>query len=67
MDWTNLKINALMELAMKFQDREHQTFIATTPVIGKAQQTPDQFLSKHQNVLLPYIKQNNQERVVHSY
>ena len=30
----NLKINVLMELAMKFQDREHQAFLSTTPVVG---------------------------------
>jgi hypothetical protein len=30
----NLKINVLMALAMKFQDREHQTFLSTTPVVG---------------------------------
>jgi hypothetical protein len=29
---------------------------------GKVQQTADPFLNKHQNDLLPYIKQNNQER-----
>jgi len=29
---------------------------------GKVQQTSDPSLIKHQNVLLPYIKQNNQER-----
>jgi len=40
MDWTNLKINVLMELAIKFQDREHQTFISTTPVVGKSGRRP---------------------------
>jgi len=25
-----------MELAMKFQDWEHQTFLSTTPVVGKS-------------------------------
>jgi hypothetical protein len=41
MEWTNLK----MELAMKFQDQEHQKFISTTPVVGNllAQQTSDPF------------------------
>ena len=34
---------------------------------GKVQQTSDPFLIKHQNVLLPYIKQNNQERIVQSF
>jgi hypothetical protein len=52
-----------MELAMKFQDGEHQMFLSTTPVVRKS----DPFLIKHQNVLLPYIKQNNQERVAESY
>jgi len=33
----------------------------------KVQQTSDPFLIKHQNVLLPYVKQNNQERFVQSY
>ena len=30
----NLKINVLLELAMKFQDREHQKFLSETPVVG---------------------------------
>jgi hypothetical protein len=30
----NLKINVLMELAITFQDREHQIFLPTTPVVG---------------------------------
>jgi len=34
---------------------------------GKVQQKSGPFLIKHQNLLLPYIKQNNQERVVQSY
>jgi hypothetical protein len=34
---------------------------------GDVQQTSDPFLVKHQNVLLLYIKQTNQERVVQSY
>ena len=34
MDRANLKINVLMELAMKFQDREHRTFLSTTPLVG---------------------------------
>jgi len=34
---------------------------------GKVQQMSDTFLIKHQNVLLPYIKQTNDERVVQSY
>jgi len=29
----NLKIHELMELAMKFQDREHQAFLSTTPMV----------------------------------
>jgi hypothetical protein len=40
MDWTNLKINVLMELAMKFQGREHQTFLSTTPKVGKSSRRP---------------------------
>jgi len=40
MDWTNLKINVLTELEMKFQDREHQTFLSTTPVVGKSSRSP---------------------------
>jgi hypothetical protein len=40
MDWTNLKINVLMELAMKFQDRKHQTFLSTMPVVGKSSRRP---------------------------
>jgi len=39
-DWTNLKINVPMELAMKFQDREHQTFLSTTPMVGKSSRRP---------------------------
>ena len=41
-----LKINVLMELAMKFQKREHQTFLSTTPVVGNlsVRQTSDPFL-----------------------
>jgi hypothetical protein len=34
MEWRNLKINVLMELAMKYQDGEHQTFLSTTPMVG---------------------------------
>jgi len=34
---------------------------------GNVQQKFDPFLIKQQNILLPYIKQNNQERVVQSY
>jgi len=51
---------------MKFQVREHQKFLSTTPMVGKSSRRPtsDPFLIKQQNVLLPYIKQNNQERVV---
>jgi hypothetical protein len=30
---TNLKTNVLMELAMKFQDQEHRTFLSKTPVV----------------------------------
>jgi len=40
MHWTNLKINVLMDLAMKFKDREHQTFISTTPLVGKSSRCP---------------------------
>jgi len=40
MDWMNLKINVLMELAIKFQDREHQTFLSTTSMIGKSSRRP---------------------------
>jgi hypothetical protein len=40
MDWTNLKINILMELAKKFQDREHETFLSTTPMVGKSSRCP---------------------------
>jgi len=40
MDWKNLKINVLMELAMKFQDREHQTLLSTTPLVGKSKRRP---------------------------
>jgi hypothetical protein len=40
MDWTSLKINVLMELTMKFHDREHQTFLSTTPVVGKSSRRP---------------------------
>jgi hypothetical protein len=42
MEWTNVKV----ELAMKFQEREHQNVPSTTPVVGnlKAQQTSDPFL-----------------------
>jgi len=40
MDWTNLKINVLMELEMKFQDRELQTFLSTTPMVGKCSRRP---------------------------
>jgi hypothetical protein len=40
MDWTNLQINVLMELAMKFQDREHQNFLSTTPMVGKSSRRP---------------------------
>jgi hypothetical protein len=29
-----------MELAMKFQDREHQTFLSTTPMVGKSSRCP---------------------------
>jgi len=41
-----LKINVLMELAMKFQNREHKMFLSTTPVVGNlsVQQTSDPFL-----------------------
>jgi hypothetical protein len=36
MDLSNLKINVLMELAVKLQDQEHQTFLSTTPMVGKS-------------------------------
>jgi len=39
-DWTNLKINVLTELEMKFQDREHQMFLSTTPMVGKSSRRP---------------------------
>jgi hypothetical protein len=39
-DWTNHKINVLKELAMKFQDREHQRFLSTTPMVGKSSRRP---------------------------
>jgi hypothetical protein len=39
-DWKNLKINLLMELAMKFQDREHQKFLSTTPMVGRSSKNP---------------------------
>jgi hypothetical protein len=29
-----------MELAMKFQDREHQTFLSTTRMVGKSSRRP---------------------------
>jgi hypothetical protein len=29
-----------MELAMRFQDQEHQTFLSTTPVVGKSSRHP---------------------------
>jgi len=40
MDWTNLKINVLMALAMKCHDREHQMFLSTTPMVGKSSRRP---------------------------
>jgi hypothetical protein len=40
MDWTNLKINVLMELAMKFQGQGHKTFLSTTPTAGKSSRRP---------------------------
>jgi len=40
MDWTNLKINVLMELATKFQDREYETFLSTTPMVGRSSRCP---------------------------
>ena len=30
----NLKINVLLELAIKFHDREHRTLLSTTPFVG---------------------------------
>jgi hypothetical protein len=64
-DWTNIKINILMELATKFQDRERRFFpkrqwwVSPAEVLPIPHQTP--------KVLLQHIKQNNQERVVQSY
>jgi hypothetical protein len=40
MEWTNLKINVLMELTMKFQDWEHQMFLSTRPNVGKSNRRP---------------------------
>jgi hypothetical protein len=40
MDWTNLKVNIPMELAIKFQDRERQKFLSTTPMVGKSSRRP---------------------------
>jgi hypothetical protein len=40
MDWKNLNINVLMELAIKFQNREHQTFLSTTPMVEKFSRRP---------------------------
>jgi len=34
MELTNLKISVLMELEMEFQEREHEKFLFTTPVVG---------------------------------
>jgi hypothetical protein len=51
-DWMNLKINVLIELAMKFQDREQSFFHNANG--RKVQQMSDPFLIKYQNVLLPY-------------
>jgi hypothetical protein len=45
-DWTNLKINLLKEMTMKFQDREHQTFISTTPMVGNSSRRPTHSSSK---------------------
>ena len=39
-DRTNHKINVLMELAMRFQDREHQKFLSITPMVGKCSRSP---------------------------
>jgi hypothetical protein len=39
-DWTNFKINVPMEMAMKFQDREHQTFLSTMPMVGRSSRRP---------------------------
>jgi hypothetical protein len=35
-DRTNLKV----ELVMKFQGREHQTFLSTTPMVGNSSRRP---------------------------
>jgi hypothetical protein len=40
MDWTNLKIYVLIELAMEFQDPEHQTFSSATDVRPIRHQKP---------------------------
>jgi len=40
MDWTNLKINVLVELAMIFKPRAHQTFISTNLMVGNSSRCP---------------------------
>jgi len=54
-----------MEEQQQQEEEEHQTLFHNAKG-RKVQQTSDPFLIKHQIVLLPYIKQNNQERVVQS-
>jgi len=54
-----------VELAMKFQDREHQKFLPTTPMVGKSSKHPTHS-SSNTKMFCSYIKQNNQERVVRS-
>jgi hypothetical protein len=40
LDESQDKRSVLMELAMKFQDREHQTFLSTTPMVKKSSRRP---------------------------
>jgi len=49
---------------MKFQYREHQKFISTTPMVGKSSRRPTHSSSNINMFCNPYINQNNQERVV---
>ena len=62
-DWANLKINVLMDgNEISRLGKSNISFHNANG--GKVQQMSDPFLIKHQNVLLPHIKQNNLERVV---
>jgi hypothetical protein len=36
MEWMNLKVNVLIELAVKLQDLEHQEILFTTQVLGNS-------------------------------